>query len=470
MFRAWCFVWPSASRGPGRHSRSCTRDLSSADRIATCVPSKPWLQYVSIRRWAFPVLTSLQARICLADHVSSTSLVSILEGAPRIERLETGPIEFDSDLWARFVSAVSNCPHITTITCMTIKMDQFGRLNDLKQALDQHWSKPENRDVPRRLGFAVRGASIGVAYGQGADGVEAFDRWVTEDVNCALEWQTDWGGLALDYSSDAANALPAPGGLYGEIARQLIAKTSSVTVKLGGTQSLHQTWRDKLVFPKAETLVIQAKEGASASAVVDSIPEWLVGDGEGAVSRRFPAAQELYVYFPTLPFSDLPSAPSKLSRLVGGLEGLVLVWFRSLSSLALACELLSYVSVTRLEDVSFERPPASNEWPENEPAVWRLRLPRISRGELWYLGELSKEAVRSFVQFLSICRPVRVEFDAQLAEIGLEGEDQTDALRDLRSLAWECFEGLKALYTMTDGSCELNQREEYWLKADLVAK
>jgi len=223
-------------------------------------------------------------------------------------------------------------------------------------------------------------------------------------------------------------------------------------------------------------LAIQAKEGASASAVVDSIPEWLIGDreweGEGyhALSRRFPAVRELHVFFPTLPFSDLPSAPSKLSRLVGGLEGLVLVWFRSLSSLALACELLSYVSVTRLEDVSFERPPASNEWPENEPAVWRLRLPRISRGELWYLGELSKEAVRSFVQFLSICRPVRVEFDAQLAEIGLEGEDQTDALRDLRSLAWECFEGLKALYTMTDGSCELNQREEYWLKADLVAK
>ncbi|CEL95953.1 unnamed protein product [Vitrella brassicaformis CCMP3155] len=406
------------------------------------IQSKLWLQYVSIRRWALPALTNLE--VCVHSYgypEASRSLVSVLEGAPKIERIETKPIAFDDDTWARFITAVSNCPHITTITCMTIRMDQFvPRLNDLKQALDQHWSKPKNKDVPKRLAFSVRGASIGVA-------------------------------------SDAASALPAPGGLYGEIARQLIAKTKTATLKLGGTQSLHETWRDKLTFPKASTLAIQAKEGASASAVVDSIPEWLIGDreweGEGyhALSRRFPAVRELHVFFPTLPFSDLPSAPSKLSRLVGGLEGLVLVWFRSLSRIALACELLSYVSVTHLEMVAFWQPPASNAWPDSVPAEWRLRCPRISRGDLGLWVDASgKAVVRSLVQFVSIYRPVHVNFAARIAEDELEGEDQIDALGDLRSLAWECFEDLKALYTMTSGSCELNQREEYWLKVDLVAK
>ncbi|CEL95926.1 unnamed protein product [Vitrella brassicaformis CCMP3155] len=126
-------------------------------------------------------------------------------------------------------------------------------------------------------------------------------------------------------------------------------------------------------------------------------------------------------------------------------------------------------SGTRLEDVSFERPPASSALPDNVPAAWRLRCPLILRlGDSF--DEVSKADVRSYVQFISICRPVHVHFSGWVDEDELEGEDQIDALRDLRSLAWECFEDLKALYTMAGGSCELNLMGEYWLRADLVAK
>jgi len=325
----------------------------------------------------------------------------------------------DDGDWADFTASLNSCLNLTTIAGLDILMCQFGRLNELKDALDQQWSKPEKKDLPKKLGFVVRDPTIDGEYGQGADGVQAFSRWAAE-ANCDLEWQP-WDTLRVGCNSDTVSGgLPAPVGLYGEVARQLIAKTADVTLCVGGPR-FHPSWRDELIFPRAEKLTIDA-DGASA---LDSIPEWLTereGEGQTAASRHFPAVAHLEVFFGSFELSDLPSAPSKLSRLVAALTGLKRVTFYSYPSLAVACELLSYLSVPRLAKAYFARPPGAGlfngpdtyEWPDDVLEEWPLRCPLIehmatapdeSDGDLWR----DKEGVESFLQLVSTLRPLRAD-------------------------------------------------------------
>mmetsp|Transcript_29823 Transcript_29823/g.86485 ORF Transcript_29823/g.86485 Transcript_29823/m.86485 type:complete len:353 (-) Transcript_29823:1256-2314(-) len=334
---------------------------------------------------------------------------------------------------------------------MTIRMDQFvPRLNDLKQALNPLWSKPENKDVPKKLGFVVRDATIGVDFGQGAVDGEAMSKWAAE-VNCELEWRPEdvtsefEESLLIDCSSEAANAPHAPGGFYADSARQLARKAPSVEVKLGGT-ALHSSWRDTLVFPRASTLSIDFEEGASGSAVVESIPEWLIdreGEGQTAASRSFPHVELLKVHFSTLSLSDLPSAPSKLSRFIGGLTGVKRVRFYFLPSLAVGCELLSYLSGRQLAKVDFVRPLEMDLWPRIVRPVWALRAPPIEHLTSPRLG--STTAVMAFLQLVSTLRPAKVDLSATLPAGELGG--------GLRLFAWSCFERVQTSYNMARAEC-----------------
>jgi len=274
------------------------------------------VEHVSERRWAFPALRSLRA-----DSVSSSEdaepLARLVERSPKIERLEASHIEFITGAWASFNTALSGCPHITTITGIAFEPDEIDRVSQLKETLNQHWAKPESKDVGKKLGLVLKFASIDVSFGQGAAaaGAEGINKWAAE-VNCQVEWRPNRGELSINCSWEGANALPAPGGPYSEIVTQLPAEATEVELELGG-MALHPSWRDKLVFPKAKTLVIKADSSVTATRLVDSIPEWMTereGGGQTAPSRSFPHVEQLSVEVTAhFSLSGLPSAPSKLS-------------------------------------------------------------------------------------------------------------------------------------------------------------
>jgi len=453
--------------------------------------SPKWLGHISsVRRWCLPALKSLRVGRLSQYNGSSESLTRLIKASPNIERLESEMMGFDDTQWADFTAALGRCPHIKAIIGLHIEMDQLGRLNQLKQALNQHWAKTERRDVPKSLGFVVFDPNIGADCRQRAAGLEGISKWAAE-VSCRLEWRLwRWldpsGGvitrLRVDCSSDAGTAHPAPGGLYGEIVKQLAAEATQVWLRLGGTP-IHPSWRDKLVFTNATSLWLHTRGGPSTSDVVDSIPAWLAerdGAGQTAMSRSFPAVELLDVSVADLSFSDLPSPTSKLSRLVGGLAGLERVFFRDLSSASMACELLSYLSVPRLSEVEIAAP-LSREWPASVPAEWSFRSPRIERLasappefviDQWH----NKEDAQLFLQLVATLRPARVDFTATLDRDDLEGEgegeqgDNASGLHAARSFAWECYVRVKALYTMTGGSCEQIDVGEYRLAMQLAAK
>jgi len=387
------------------------------------IQPEKWLGHISsIRRWALPQLRSLQVGRLSQYDTSSGCLTRLIKESPNVERLEAEMMRFDDPQWADFTAALGRCPDIKTITGLEIEMNQFSRLNQLKQALDQHWAKPERKDVPKRLEF-VSEPNIGADCTQRAADLQVVGKWAAE-VSCELEWRPRrWllssGGtrtrFMVDCSSDAGPAHPAPDGPYGEKVKQLAAEAGEVWLLLGGTP-IHPSWRDKLVFSNATSLWLRIK--ASASGVVESIPTWLVerdGAGHIAASRSFPAVRHIDVSFRTLSLSDLPSAPSKLSRLVGGLAGLERVFFRELFSASVGCELLSYLSVPRLSEVDIAEP-MSYEWPASVPAEWSFRSPRVERLVSPPLDALdinqwhSKEGVQSFLQLVSTLRAASVDF------------------------------------------------------------
>ncbi|CEM16638.1 unnamed protein product [Vitrella brassicaformis CCMP3155] len=443
------------------------------------IQSNVWLDHISVRRWALPALTSLRVSnpaqwdgSAPEWNGSLASLMHLVETAPAIERLEAERIWCDDSKWGEFTAALGRCPQIKTIAGLDVG---FGRLNALKQALDRHWAKPEKKAVRKKLGLVVSSTIIGADCREEAADLGVTSKWAAE-VNCELEWRPA-GELVIDCSEEASAASSAPHGVFGEVVGQLVAKATSVTLRLGGSP-LHPSWRDKLIFPNAKSLSLQPVYGASTSAVVASIPEWLTerdGAGQIAASRCFPAVEQLDMYFQFLSFSDLPSAPSKLSRLVGGLRALKRVAFRCLSSLAVGCELLSYVSVGQLDEVEIAEP-LSREWPASVPAEWNFRSPPIERlvpphpdGVLvdeWP----SKAGVQSFLQLVSTLRPASVDLTATLRDHELEGEDGASRLQAAHSFAWECYDRTKALYTMTGGSCEQVSQERHRLTMQLAAK
>ncbi|CEM10960.1 unnamed protein product [Vitrella brassicaformis CCMP3155] len=446
------------------------------------IQSQKWLKHISQRRWALPALTSLKVDSPSRFDGSSGSFTRLVERSPKIERLEAGFIHFGDDDWPNFLVALGGCPHLTHITGLGIPGNQLDRIKELKEALNKHWAKQERKGVRKKLGFVVSSTMIHADCRQGAADLQGISEWAAE-VSCELEWRPFGDSLTVDCSSDTEEASCAPDGLYGEIAKQLASKATEVRLALGGT-TLHESWRDKLIFPRASSLGIEIKESSSGSSVVDSIPEWLTereGEGEGATSRHFPAVEQLVVSFGELSFSDLPSAPSKLSRLVGGLAGLERVFFSDLSSASVACELLSYLSVPRLSEVEIAEP-LSHEWPASVPAEWSFRSPPIERlvtaplevdPDQWS----SKEGVHLFLQLVSTLRPSRVDLTAILHDDELEGEgegeqgdDASRLLQAARAFAWECNDRVQALYTMTGGSCEQVDVEQYRLTMQLAAK
>ncbi|CEM10914.1 unnamed protein product [Vitrella brassicaformis CCMP3155] len=404
------------------------------------IQSEKWLWHISNRRWALPALRSLHA-----PHVFS-NFASLLSTSTKMERLEAEYIMCEAD----FTAAVANWPNLTTITGIEIQMpDKFrhdlkdlGRINDLKDALNQHWGKPESKVVPRKLCFVVSDPMIDDEYGQGEDDLRGIAEWAAE-VHCELEWRPR-SGLTVD-CGETWGAPRAPTGLYGEIAKQLASEATEVDLLLGGIP-LHRSWRDKLIFTHAKYIDICDTE-TSASDVVASIPEWLTereGEGQTAASRHFPALEHIHLRLYDVVLSELPSAPSKLSRFIAGLRAVRKVTLATVRSFAVGCELLSYLPLPSLEEVSF-RPPGhdhpidSSDWPEDVPAEWSLRCPHIEH------------------------MTCPVEDDEW------QGQDQAARLTDLRSLVLECFEHLKALYTMAEGCCWV-QHEGNYLSMKLVAK
>ncbi|CEM06624.1 unnamed protein product [Vitrella brassicaformis CCMP3155] len=359
------------------------------------------LDHISDRCWTFPAVTTLRVGR-ISNSKRAALLVRLLRESPKIERLEfSDGITFDDARWSDFLDALVGCPHLTTIAGIGIKMKHFGRLCQLKDTLDQNWSKPDKKEAPKKLGFVMVDyiSSIGVDYGQGqgAADMAGITKWAA-DVRCQIEWpRVSW--LTIDCSS-AATARPAPGGLYGDIATQLAAKAThvrsaqtrggerecirvsiffQVELELGGT-ALHESWRDKLIFHNTSKLTINIKRGASASAVVDSIPTWLT-EREGATSRHLPAVKHLTVRGFCLSLADVRAASSKLSPLVGGLTTLKSVTFSDKSSFAAAREFLCYTSVERLDvvDIAGCVGDVVSEWPADAPATQGVRCPIIHR-------------------------------------------------------------------------------------------
>jgi len=420
-----------------------------------------WLHHMSARRWRFSALRTLQVSgdscgsIGDDEHNAKKqeALVRVLEASPSIEELQCDRgsrpyicdegTAFGDAQWADFIAALGRCPHIRTIDGLVISMDgQLGRLADLKNGLSQHWGKPETRGARKQLRFLVRRPSIGPEFGrQGVD----IGQWAAE-VNCEVTWAPAGvlgRELTIDCGSDAGRAHPAPvpGSMYGQMATQLAAKATTVRLKLGGT-ALHSSWRGKLILPKATDLTIEITEGASASDVMNSIPDWLIdteGDdpAEGWASP-FSSVDDVDLHFgTTLSVADLPAAPSKLSLLMGGLTDLELVTFISVSSLATACELLSYLSVRELTECRIAADDVSSEWTDVVPAAWGLRCPHIEEIRGYTLP--SKNHALSFVEAVDTLRPAKVSF-----VLGWGG-----VMHDLRDFACECYEQLSEDYTIT---------------------
>ncbi|CEL95950.1 unnamed protein product [Vitrella brassicaformis CCMP3155] len=88
----------------------------------------------------------------------------------------------------------------------------------------------------------------------------------------------------------------------------------------------------------------------------------------------------------------------------------------------------------------------------------------------------NKEDAQLFLQLVATLRPARVDLTVTLDRDDLEGEgegeqgDNASGLHAARSFAWECYVRVKALYTMTGGSCEQIDVGEYRLAMQLAAK
>ncbi|CEM01723.1 unnamed protein product [Vitrella brassicaformis CCMP3155] len=310
------------------------------------------LEFISARRWKFPAVTTL--RLGRIGNRDAASLVRLLRESPKIEWLEADRITFDRTQLTNFRDALARCPNLTAISSFRVCFEQLGHISQLKDTLSQHWIKSDKKEVPKTLGIVVEGISlIGVDYGRGkgAADIAGVSEWAT-DVNCQIVcWPVCLGKLTIDCGSSDAIATPAPGGLYGQIATRLAANATDVQLWLGGTP-LDESWRHKLIFHKAKKLTINIKRGASAAEVVDSIPTWLTerqGESQGATSRCFPAVEHLTVSSFSLSLADVRAASSKLSPLLCGLTTLKRVELYGVSSFAAAHELLSFLTVDKLD-------------------------------------------------------------------------------------------------------------------------
>jgi len=431
--------------------RASTRDVVVFPKV-TClhIHNGSTIEHIRRRRWVFPALTTLRlsVRFFEFDSVLVPSFESILTTSPMIERLEGDRIEVDDGQWAFFTAALGRCPNLITITGLKIDIpSHFGCLNQLKAALSKQWSStPEKMDLRKKLGFVVVNASIGGDYGQqGAPDLEAFRRWAAT-VNCKLDWRPAGRPLLVECSSGAATALPAPDGLYGQIATRLAANATNVKLGLGNTP-LHKSWRDELIFTKAKTLIVDFKATASASPVAHIIPEWLA-ERKGERSGPFPAVEA-----DSLSLADMRAARSKHTPFLGGLRSLKSVTFSSLSSLTVAYEFLCHLSVDQLDKVEIEEgeDPLVCDRPADIPAIRGVGCPHIYR--LVCGGLSSKAGVTDSIKLALVLRPAHVELEAWLDENELEGESEDDRLDDLHSFADECAEQAAPHYTVKEREC-----------------
>jgi len=310
------------------------------------VQSTEWLEYIGVRRWALPALTSLQIHGC-----SASTLVPLLNASPKIEQLETkarhpskgGCISLSKDTgelvpahddteseWPGFLSALQSCPYLTTITGMWLWSGESDRLKS-SEMYSTH-TGPTRKTM--RLEFVVSPSTAGDNLGQGAAAnVQAFRSWAA-GVNCELKWRPV-GDFYVDCSSDAAEAPRAPGGVMGDVASELAPKATGVDLRLGGTP-LHSSWSGVLSFPNAKWLRISVEEGASVSAAVGSIPTCLIDE----TSRRLPAVQHLRIprgHCEWSSLADLPVSCSKMRSFLGGLK--------TLQSTCVPCGLMSLLPV-----------------------------------------------------------------------------------------------------------------------------
>ncbi|CEM38975.1 unnamed protein product [Vitrella brassicaformis CCMP3155] len=117
---------------------------------------------VNDRRWTFPEPTTLLVdELCMG---AAVDVVRLLTTSPKIKWLESSSIFFDDAQWPRFTAVLGRCPCLTTITGLQIKMDQvgcreglmikidqFGRISELKSALNSHWDTPETKGEQHHL-------------------------------------------------------------------------------------------------------------------------------------------------------------------------------------------------------------------------------------------------------------------------------------------------------------------------------
>jgi len=444
------------------------------------IRSKAWFHHVG-NRWNLPSLRSLRS---VDFPFPSTAVVRVLETAPEIQQLEAAPIIFTDQEWADFPVALGKCPHITSITGLKIDFDDVGRrANQLKDALEPHWARPWRASVRKKLGFVVPRLSIGARRWEGGATTETF-RWWAVAVGCHLEWRTRDNSMTIDCSSAdgvSAPVLTAPDKLYGQIAAQLAAKATEVELKLGG-RPVHKLVGDMLVFAHAKTLTVRVKHGVSAAAVVESIPTWLPAlPGRQQPIRRFPSIERLIIWLPSLPTTDLRGFPSALSGLTGTLTSVKSVWFRGACSLALACEVLCFLPVRQLDEVTFSTPPTSHGFPGSVPPMWsrgiaQIKHIEVQRGERGGLGGdmacCRKADLLALIECAMAARPSQLTIDEVLVSADeLKGEDRAAKLSDLRSFAWGCCERVRAHYTMTESKSALSQEGEFLqLSLTLVAK
>ncbi|CEM01721.1 unnamed protein product [Vitrella brassicaformis CCMP3155] len=440
------------------------------------IQSAAWLSHLRYRQWTFPNLRALR----VGSIYESADLMALLDAMPMIERLEAACIGFYDEEQEAFLALLGGRPHLTTVTGLQTYMEEcypsyrFGCENEVKKAVDANWSKQDNEGVPKKLGFVVPRLWIGVDYGQQkAADVEAFRKWA-EEVNCEVKWELgEDGGMNIDCSSSGATALPAPGGFFGDFATQMAAKAKTVCLYVGGSP-LHESWRDKLAFPNAKKLFIEDHEmGVSASEAEDSIPTWLANDdadGERAACSGFPSVEHLSVGFLSyLSVDEMCEHPSKLSLLLGGLRSVRQVSFSSpIWCLSAACELLSYLPVTHLDEVTFLDTPEESTGVHIEGGLGCPRIQCMCSGRMSFDR---KARVQSFLRLVLTLRPVSVRLSLRADRSDLQGADEAPRIRDLRGFACECFEEVEAHYSVTGGKIEDTRGGYYYtLNVQLAAK
>ncbi|CEL99894.1 unnamed protein product [Vitrella brassicaformis CCMP3155] len=141
--------------------------------------SSGWIELMAERQWRFPAITNLQVGADtwghgILDRSDRAAFLKLLTEASELKRLDipfyennTTPAPWiaprllgqTSTAWTDLIAALGKCSRLTHITGLTVRINELPRLMQLKDAVNHHWAKPENKYVYKKLGFIVKGMS-----------------------------------------------------------------------------------------------------------------------------------------------------------------------------------------------------------------------------------------------------------------------------------------------------------------------